>query len=574
MHKNRFKLSVMMFLEFFIWGAWLPLIFGYLPSLGFDEWQKAWILNAFAIASFVGMFFSNQFADRNFSAERFLAASHLIGGLSILGLAWTKDISSTLGLASQFWPFFILMLVHSLFYVPTISITNSIAFANLQDPTHDFPRVRLWGTIGWIAASWPFVFLLIDWAGVNSKMAAAEDATFIDWIGTALGTSLQGPAQATAITWTYITAGIASLVLAAYSLLLPHTPPKKAKSAEDTFALFESLRLLAMPFMAVLFVVTFIDAAVHQCYFIWTDTYLTSVGVPKNWVMPIMSIGQIAEIGTMAILGYCLKSLGWRTTMVIGIMGHAIRFAVFAFVPFAVPAGAIIVLHGICYAFFFATVYIFVDEFFPKDARTSAQGLFNFLILGVGPFVANFVWPLVGDWTSTVDVHANVMKAGNGLNLVVAGKVLNPVAEGSMTLTFMHGDKAIEERRVTLDADGTFTETFQDVPTEKLSFTVPTERKFAFFPSRQEPFSLAVDKITLPEGTETPAAKALETPNGLRVARAMQQNFQSLFLVPSITALVAAIALLLFFHPPAKSMGVTAGHGPAKPKPLEEAATR
>src|SRR5277367_6075506 len=106
----KLKLSIMMFLEFLIWGAWLPLIFGYLPHLGFDGSQQAWILNAFPVASLVGMFFSNQFADRNFAAERFLAVSHLIGGLSILALAWVDT----------FWPFFLLMLVHCLCYVPTI----------------------------------------------------------------------------------------------------------------------------------------------------------------------------------------------------------------------------------------------------------------------------------------------------------------------------------------------------------------------------------------------------------------------------------------------------------------------
>src|SRR5438552_5125777 len=107
---TRFKLFLMMVLEFFIWGAWLPLIFGYLPSLGFTASEQSWILNAFPIAAIVGMFFSNQFADRNFAAERFLGMSHLIGGLSILGLSQ----------ATTFWPFFLLMLVHCLFYVPTI----------------------------------------------------------------------------------------------------------------------------------------------------------------------------------------------------------------------------------------------------------------------------------------------------------------------------------------------------------------------------------------------------------------------------------------------------------------------
>lgn len=353
----RWRLCVMMFLEFFIWGAWLPKIFGYLNTLGFDALQQGLILNAFAVSSLLAMFFSTQFVDRTFAAEKFLAFSQLVGGVAILGLTWVTD----------FWPFFLLMLVHCLFYVPTISITNSIAFANLRDPQHDFGPVRLWGTIGWIAASWPFVFIL----------------------------SGEGAAQL--VRYTYLVAGLASLALAAFSLTLPHTPPKPAAEGAEQFAWLEAMKLLRFPFVLVLFVVTFVDAMVHQGYFIWTDTYLKAIGIAENWVMPVMSIGQIAEIGTMAILGYALKRLGWRTTMVVGILGHAVRFAVFALAPYPPVAIVVNLLHGICYAFFFATVYIFVDEFFPKDARASAQGLFNFLILGLGPFVANFVWPYLGN---------------------------------------------------------------------------------------------------------------------------------------------------------------------------------
>src|SRR5262249_44826052 len=109
-----------------------------------------------------------------------------------------------------------------------------------------------------------------------------------------------------------------------------------------------------------------------------------------------MSIGQVAEIVTMAFLGYVLKTLGWRWTMVIGILGHAGRFAVFAFLPNPALAIIVNVLHGICYAFFFATVYIFVDEYLPKDARSSAQGLFNALILGIGPLTTNLISPYLG----------------------------------------------------------------------------------------------------------------------------------------------------------------------------------
>jgi nucleoside transporter len=396
MNGVRFKLSAMMFLEFFIWGAWYPLIFGYLPSLGFGPWEQWIILGAFNLAAVVALFFSTQFADRNFAAEKFVAFSHLVGGLAILALFWIRKPSADD--SAPFWPFFGLMLVHCLFYVPTISITNSIAFANLKDPQKEFGPVRLWGTIGWIAAAWPFVFVLIDWA----KVPAFGSTSFFDWLATALGTAKKDSAFRQATAYTFVAAGGASLLLAVFSLTLPHTPPKPAQSAEDKLAWLEAMKLLAIPFVLVLFIVTFFDATVHQLFFFWTERYLTAtpyhmgVGIPSNWATPVMSIGQIAEIGTLAFLALALKTFGWRYTMAIGILGHALRFTVFALFPYAAPAILVNVLHGICYAFFFATVYMFVDEFFPKDARSSAQGLFNVLILGLGPFVGNFIGPRLG----------------------------------------------------------------------------------------------------------------------------------------------------------------------------------
>ena len=193
-----------------------------------------------------------------------------------------------------------------------------------------------------------------------------------------------------------------SLLLAAFSLTLPHTPPKPVEAGANRFAWLEAMRLLRHPFILVLWIVTFIDATVHNLFFNWTGTFprhraaAGGVGIPGNWIMPVMSIGQIAEILTMLVLGVTLKRLGWRTTMIVGILGHAARFAVFAFLP-QYPGLVVLVnvLHGICYAFFFATVYIFVDEFFPKDARASAQGLFNLMILGFGPLVANTIGPIL-----------------------------------------------------------------------------------------------------------------------------------------------------------------------------------
>ena len=382
------RLFVMMVLEFFIWGAWLPLIFGYLPSLGFSPGQQSLILNAFPVASIVGMFLSNQWADRRFAPERVLAFSHLVGGLAILGCGFTRE----------FLPFFRLMLVHCLLYVPTISITNSIAFANMKNPDKEFGIVRMGGTIGWILAAWPFTLIFVNWAAVD----AAHPIGVVSWLGTALANPLTGDAAKAATRWTFIVAGLASLALAAFSLVLPRTQVKAKVAAEASGkqAWAVAFGLLKQPFILVLWLVTLIDSFVHNCYFNGTGVFLGTpraaggVGIAANWITPVMSIGQVTEILTMVVLGATLKRLGWRVTMIVGVLGHAARFAVYAMYPeSAAMIIAVQMLHGICYAFFFATVYIFVDAHCPKDIRSSAQGLFNLQILGIGALLANSICP-------------------------------------------------------------------------------------------------------------------------------------------------------------------------------------
>ena len=360
-----FRLWLMMVLEFVIWGAWLPLIWGYMGAavadggLGFTGPQIAWVGSAFAIASIVGIFFSSQFADRTFAAEKFMAVSHFIGGLAILGMYWAKDFPT----------FFALMLIHSLLYVPTISVSNSIAFTHMKNAEKEFGLVRMGGTIGWILAAWPLFFLLEGKTGVAATMAKAN---------------------------IFLVAGIASLLLAAYSLTLPHTPPKRAAAGEGGLAWLKAAKDLAKPFLLVLFVVTFIDSVIHNGYFLLAGNFLgdaKAAGIPQKWIMPVMSIGQVAEIATMAVLGTVLARLGWKTTMILGILGHAARFAVFAFLPQNQAMIILVqVLHGICYAFFFATLYIFIDAAFPKDVRSSAQSLFNLLVLGLGDLAAKWLF--------------------------------------------------------------------------------------------------------------------------------------------------------------------------------------
>ena len=428
----RNKLFVMMILEIAIWGAWLPLIFGYLPSLGFNPSEQAWILNAFAVGAIVAMFFSNQFADRKFAAEKFMAFSHLIGGVAMLALGFIKAPGMTaealvankdagIGVSPIFWPFFGLMLLHCLFYVPTLSIANSIAFTHLKDAKKDFGFVRMGGTVGWILVAWPFIFILVDWA----KIPAFSSTSFVDWLGAVFGTSKTGADFQASVQSTFLVSGIISLLLAGFSLTLPHTPPKPSEGR--AFAWLEAFSLLKKPAIFVLFVVTFIDAFVHNLYFAWTGSFLGAakevggVGIAGNWIMPVMTIGQVAELATMAVLGAVLAKLGWRLTMIIGILGHAARFAVYAL--FADNASMIVtiqILHGICYAFFFATLYIFIDEHLPKDIRTSAQGLFNMLVFGFGPLASFYYGPkLLAEYTS-----ADKLVAWNKLFLIPCGAAL------------------------------------------------------------------------------------------------------------------------------------------------------
>jgi len=370
----RFKLFLMMVLEIAIWGAWQVQIFNYMPMLKFEQWQQNLAGSMFAIASVTGIFFSNQFADRNFSAEKFLAFSHLVGGLALIGAAF----------AQTFIPFFLCFVLYGLFYVPTISVTNAVAFAHLKDPARDFGIVRMGGTIGWIVVSWPLIFLL----SANSTV--------------------------TEMRWIFFVAAIISIALAAFSLTLPHTPPKKAGEAgAESLAWLEALKLLRLPYVLVLFIVTLIDSTIHNGYFVLIGGFLKDpIKMPDNWIAAITTIGQVAEIVTMLILGSVLKRIGWKWTMIIGILGHCLRFATFAFFDkpdYQALIVAVQVLHGICYAFFFATLYIFVDAVFPKDIRTSAQGLFNLLVLGAGLVIANFWFgSLKAQWTSpagAVDYH-------------------------------------------------------------------------------------------------------------------------------------------------------------------------
>ena len=389
---SRSRLRLLFFLEYFVKGAWLPLLGLYMGQsyLRFSGLQQAWVMNAFAIASITGMVFGGQLADRLMARERFLAICHLFGGLAMLGLPFVQT----------FWPFFGLMLVHCLFYVPTLSVANAVAFAHLDD-ARDFGTVRLWGTIGWVAAAWPLIVIPIDWARVPSM---AEAGGVVPWIGGALSTLKTGSGMQGALSGTFVVSGLAGLALSAFCLRLPHTPPSNRLGAP--FAPWEAIRLLTKPSLLVLFVVTFFDSVVHNGYYFWTSRFLQSIGLPENWIAPAMSIGQVMEAVAMAFLGTIIKRLGWRRTLILGVLSQAVRFGVYAMggpgLLWAVIA--INAVHGLAYACFFAAVFIYVDEHSPADLRSSAQSLFNLMILGISQLASNFIWGALGETFASVSV--------------------------------------------------------------------------------------------------------------------------------------------------------------------------
>jgi Nucleoside H+ symporter len=210
--------------------------------------------------------------------------------LSILGLFFLKHPESVTaaqieamgkGAAANplFWPFFGLMLLHCLVYVPTLSIANTIAFTHLSDAKKDYGIVRMGGTLGWILVAWPFVFILVDWASVP----AFSSVGLVNWFGAIFGNGLKGAALQEGVRTTFLVSGIISLALACFSLTLPHTPPKT--QAGQPQAWMQAFKLLAEPFVFILFAVTFLDAFVHNLYFAWTGGFLENkVGIAGNWV--------------------------------------------------------------------------------------------------------------------------------------------------------------------------------------------------------------------------------------------------------------------------------------------------
>jgi len=356
----RFRLSVMMLLEYMVWGAWYPDFSAYLGKvLGFTDSQVGAIYALLPIGCMVAPFVAGQIADRYFPTDRLLAALHLLGAVPLYVMAS----------ATSYDGIWVWMFAWAMLFGPTLALTNSICFHHMPAAEGDFGLVRVWGTIGWI-----IVGLLL---GIGLREGLPM---------------LLGPLGGFDGMW--LAAGL-SVLMGLWCLLLPHTPP--AAKGESPFAFLGALKMLKDPQFAIFLGIAFVVATELMFYFILTGPFLYKVGIGAGSAPAWMAIAQAAEIVTMIFLPAMLRKWGIRGTMMVGILAWPLRYAVFAMGGPLWLILASLSLHGLCYVCFFTASYIYVDQVAPVDVRASAQGLIAFVLLGAGLVVGSWFAGFVSD---------------------------------------------------------------------------------------------------------------------------------------------------------------------------------
>lgn len=357
------RLSIMMFLQFAVWGAWAVLVAKHMANLGFSGVQINLVYLNTAIGAILSPVIAGWIADRFLPNQIFTGAVHLAGAV-LLFFAWQQK---------TFGSFWALILAYALLYMPTIALTNAIAFHHMKD-SKKFGNIRVSGTIGWIVINWVLSMYLAWWE---------TKAPGVSHVGDCLAA-----------------AAILSAVMGIFCFTLPNTPP--SKSAQNPYAFLEAFKMAANRNFAVLLVISFVVAIELPFYYNLTFLFLTEpgtgVGLPPSRANFAMSLGQIAEVLIMLLLAPALRYAGMRTTIFLGILAWPLRYAIFAI---GQPAWLVVAaqsLHGICYAFFFVAGMIAVERLCQKDIRASAQGLMVFATNGVGMLIGSLLAGQVQDY--------------------------------------------------------------------------------------------------------------------------------------------------------------------------------
>lgn len=357
-----FQLMAMMFLQYYVWGSWYVSMGPYMAqTLHFSGGQIGLAYSTTGIAAIIAPLFMGMIADRFFSAQKVLGILHLLGGLFL----WR------LSKAEHFPLYFAMLMAHTLCYMPTIALSNAVAFAQMKNAEKQFPYIRVMGTIGWIAAGLVVSFVL------------RADTTRLPFLMGAL----------------------VSVALGFYAFLLPDTPPQKRGQTVTVGEIFglDALRLLRNPSFAVFLAASLMICIPLSFYYSFGSAYLSQGGVQN--ITGVMTIGQVSETLFMLVIPVFFALLGVKYMLAAGMLAWAARYLLFTFGGPELPGLALwllaIALHGICYDFFFVTGQIYVEKAAPSDIRGSAQGLLALVTYGIGMALGQIAAGQTVSWFTT-----------------------------------------------------------------------------------------------------------------------------------------------------------------------------
>lgn len=358
----RLRLSTLMFLEYFIWGAWYVTMGTYLfTNFKADAIQVGSSYANLSIAAIISPFFVGLIADRFFAAQKVLGVLHLMGAITLYYI-------STLGDFGSFWW---LILLYTLLYMPTMALSNSISFGQLKDPGKEFPAIRVFGTVGWIVAG-----LMISFFGLENSVLTFRIAAF------------------------------SSLLLGIFSFFLPNTPPKTNSDNSLTAILgLDALVLFKNRSFLVFFISSIAICIPLSFYYSFTNSFLNDIGVSNT--AGKMTLGQASEFFFMLAIPFLFRRLGVKKMLLIGIFAWVMRYLLFAYGnigPNMWMLYAGIILHGICYDFFFVTGQIYTDAKAGSAVKNAAQGLITFATYGVGMMIGSYVSGFITEsYSTTID---------------------------------------------------------------------------------------------------------------------------------------------------------------------------